>query len=76
MRPLRRILVLSKEMKFWLARNCGPMMLRGVEYLAQVRWRLHFDFAGLSEPVPGPIYFRDELRKPMGDESVCRLRRL
>jgi len=38
------------------------------EYLAQVRWRLHFDFAGLPDPVPGPIYFRDELRQPMADE--------
>jgi FkbM family methyltransferase len=38
------------------------------EYLAQVRWRLHFDFAGLPDPVPGPIYFRDELREPMADE--------
>jgi FkbM family methyltransferase len=28
------------------------------EYLAQVRWRLHFDFAALPDPVPGPMYFR------------------
>jgi len=40
------------------------------EYLSQVRWRLHFDFAGLAEPVPGPIYFRDELRKLTGDDEV------
>jgi FkbM family methyltransferase len=32
------------------------------EYLAQIRWRLHFDFAGLPDPVTGPLYFRDELR--------------
>jgi FkbM family methyltransferase len=38
------------------------------EYLAQVRWRLHFDFAALPEPVTGPIYFRDELRNPMTGE--------
>jgi FkbM family methyltransferase len=38
------------------------------EYLAQVRWRLHFDFAGLPDPVAGPIYFRDELRQPLSDE--------
>ncbi len=38
------------------------------EYLAQVRWRLHFDFGGLPDPVAGPIYFRDELRPPMSDE--------
>lgn len=38
------------------------------EYLAQIRWRLHFDFAGLSDPVGGPIYFRDELRKLRDDE--------
>jgi FkbM family methyltransferase len=29
-----------------------------LEYLAQVRWRLHFDFAGLPDPVDGPMYFR------------------
>jgi FkbM family methyltransferase len=38
------------------------------EYLAQVHWRLHFDFAALPDPVPGPIYFRDELREPMSRE--------
>ncbi len=38
------------------------------EYLAQVRWRLHFDFAGLPDPVAGPMYFRDELRQPLTDE--------
>jgi FkbM family methyltransferase len=38
------------------------------EYLSQVRWRLHFDFAGLADPVSGPIYFRDELRKPLAEE--------
>jgi FkbM family methyltransferase len=38
------------------------------EYLAQVRWRLHFDFAGLPGPAAGPIYFRDELRQPLSDE--------
>ena len=27
------------------------------EYLAQIRWRLHFDFAGLPDPVEGPLYF-------------------
>jgi len=38
------------------------------EYLAQVRWRLYFDFAGLPGPVAGPIYFRDELRQRLSDE--------
>jgi FkbM family methyltransferase len=38
------------------------------EYLAQVRWRLDFDFAGLPDPVPGPMYFRDELFAPRDDE--------
>jgi len=32
------------------------------EYLSQIRWRLHFDFGALAEPVSGPLYFRDELR--------------
>ena len=39
-----------------------------LEYLAQVRWRLHFAFAGLPDPAAGPIYFRDELRQPLSDE--------
>jgi len=38
------------------------------EYISQIRWRLHFDFAGLADPVPGPIYFRDELRRPLAEE--------
>jgi FkbM family methyltransferase len=38
------------------------------EYLAQIRWRLHFDFAALPDPVPGPIYFRDELFTLTDDE--------
>ncbi len=38
------------------------------EYLAQVRWRLYFDFAGLPNPVAGPIYFRDELRQTPSEE--------
>ncbi len=29
-----------------------------LEYLAQIRWRLHFDFAGLPDPVEGPLYFQ------------------
>ncbi len=38
------------------------------EYMAQLRWRLHFDFDGLAAPVPGPIYFRDEFR-PLSDRE-------
>jgi FkbM family methyltransferase len=38
------------------------------EYLAQIRWRLHFNFAALADPVTGPLYFRDELRKLSTDE--------
>lgn len=36
-----------------------------LEYLAQVRWRLWFDFAGLPDPAPGPLYFRR-----IGNEEV------
>jgi FkbM family methyltransferase len=39
------------------------------EYLSQVRWRLYFDFNALAGPVPGPIYFRDELR-PLSNREV------
>jgi FkbM family methyltransferase len=38
------------------------------EYLAQIRWRLQFDFAGLTDPVTGPMYFRDELCALKEDE--------
>lgn len=38
------------------------------EFLRQVRWRLFFDFAGLSDPVGGPMYFREELRPIATDE--------
>jgi FkbM family methyltransferase len=38
------------------------------EYLAQIRWRLHFDFAALADPVTGPLYFRDELHKLSSEE--------
>ncbi len=31
------------------------------EYLAQVRWRLLFDFDGLADPVRHPIYFPSDL---------------
>ncbi len=34
------------------------------EYLAQIRWRLHFDFEGLGKPASGPMYFRDEFHQP------------
>jgi len=38
------------------------------EYLAQIRWRLQFDFASLADPVPGPLYFRDELYRLSPEE--------
>ena len=31
------------------------------EYLAQLRYRLLGDFECLPDPVPGPMYFREEL---------------
>jgi FkbM family methyltransferase len=39
------------------------------EYISQVRWRLHFDFIGLANPVPDPMYFRDDLH-PLSPEEV------
>src|SRR5260370_714383 len=38
------------------------------EYLAQVRWRLHFDCDGLPAPGPGPIYFPPGLVRLGTDE--------
>lgn len=46
----------------------GDDQSRG-EYLAQVRFRLLGDFAALSAPVSGDIYFRDELFE-LGQDEV------
>jgi FkbM family methyltransferase len=41
-----------------------------LEFLAQVRYRLLGDFDGLSDPVEGPMYFRDELFKLGKSETL------
>ncbi|MFA5042735.1 MAG: FkbM family methyltransferase [Kiritimatiellia bacterium] len=38
------------------------------EYIAQVRWRLHLDFDGLSSPVSHAQYFPDDLFSLSADE--------
>jgi FkbM family methyltransferase len=38
------------------------------EYLSQLRWRLHFDFDGLADPVRHPIYFPPDLCPLTPDE--------
>jgi FkbM family methyltransferase len=38
------------------------------EFVAQLRWRLHFDFDALPEPVTEPIYFPADLIAPSDDE--------
>lgn len=38
------------------------------EFVAQLRFRLLGDFEGLSDPVTGPIYFRDDLFRLRNDE--------
>jgi FkbM family methyltransferase len=40
------------------------------EYLAQIRWRLHFDYAGLLEPAPQAQYFPEDLVRLSPDETV------
>ena len=40
------------------------------EYIAQLRFRLRGDFACLSDPVPGEVYFRDELFHLTADETL------
>ncbi|MGB8265774.1 MAG: FkbM family methyltransferase [Candidatus Velthaea sp.] len=39
-----------------------------LEYVNQLRWRLHLDFAGLAEPVSYPIYFPKHLCPIRTDE--------
>jgi FkbM family methyltransferase len=41
----------------------------GAEFVAQVRWRLHLDFAALSNPVDHEIYFPDDLFRIGANES-------
>ena len=41
-----------------------------VEYLAQVRFRLHADFDGLTHPVAHPQYFPDDLYAWRADEWI------
>lgn len=40
------------------------------EYIAQIRFRLRGDFACLSDPVQGDVYFRDELFRLTADETL------
>lgn len=40
------------------------------EYIAQMRFRLLADFASLPGPVPGDVYFRDELFRLRADETL------
>jgi FkbM family methyltransferase len=40
------------------------------EYLAQLRYRLLGDFACLPDPIPGPMYFREELFSLGEDETL------